>query len=134
MREASERRRDDEHAEGDQEHPPPPEQVGGSAPQQQEPAVAEDVGAHHPLQRRRGHVEVGADRRQRDADHRDVEGVEEEGAAQHEQRTPGAAAQPLGAVERRGLLGGDGHLTPSAFAIVRSPPYIDRSMFVKQYP
>jgi hypothetical protein len=38
--------------------------------------------------RARGHVQVGADRGQRDADHRDVESVQEERAAQHEQQRP----------------------------------------------
>ena len=41
--------------------------------------------------------EVLADRGQGDADHRDVHGVEEEGAAEHEQHAPGTRAQPLGA-------------------------------------
>ena len=82
----AERGRDDEDAERDQEDAPPAEQVGGAAAEQQEAAVAEHVGAHDPLQRARRQVQVGADRRQRDADHRHVERVEEEGAAEHEQR------------------------------------------------
>ena len=96
VREAAERGGDDEDAERDQEHPPAAEQVGGAAAEQQEAAVAEHVGADDPLERARRHVQVGADRGKRDADHRHVERVEEEGAAQHEQRTPRAPAELIG--------------------------------------
>jgi hypothetical protein len=96
--------RDEEHGEPDEEHPPAAEQVRGAPAEQQEAAVAEHVAADDPLQRAGGHVEVLADRGERDADHRDVEGVEEEGAAQHEQHGVGMPAQPVGAaVERRRL-------------------------------
>ena len=44
--------------------------------------------------------EVGADRRQGDAHHRDVERVEEERAAEHEQGAPGEPGQLVGAAER----------------------------------
>ena len=64
--------------------------------------VAEDVrasvGAVAP-----GEVQVVVDRRERDAHHRDVEAVEEDGTAEDEQRDPGAP------VERRCGVGVKGH-------------------------
>src|SRR5439155_9548786 len=39
------------------------------------------------------HVQVGPDRRESDADHRDVEGVEEERGAEHQERGPAAPAE-----------------------------------------
>ena len=98
--EAAEGGGDDEDAERDEEHAPAAEQVGRAAAQEQEAAVAEHVGAHDPLQRAGRQVEVVADRGKGDADHRDVHGVEEECAAEHEQHAPGARAQPLGAAVR----------------------------------
>ena len=98
VRESSEQRCNDEHAKRNQEDTPPAQEVCGPAAQQQEAAVAEDVGADDPLQRARREAEVAADRRQGDADHRHVERVEEEGAAEHEQRAPGALAEPPGTV------------------------------------
>ena len=100
-REPAEHGRDDEDAERDQEDAPPSEQVGRAAAEQQEAAVAEHVRADDPLQRARRHVEVGADRRERDAHHRDVERVEEERAAEHEQGAPGASREFVGGAERR---------------------------------
>ena len=46
----------DEHDERGEEHAPPAEQVGGPSAEQHEAAVAEDVGADDPLQRRRRQV------------------------------------------------------------------------------
>ena len=83
-REPAEAGADEEDGERDEEHAPATEQVGGTTAQQQEAAVAEHVGAHHPLERARRHVEVAADRGQCDADHGDVEGVQEERAAEDE--------------------------------------------------
>ena len=147
--EAAEAGGDEEDGERDQEHPPAAEQVGGAAAEQQEAAVAEHVRAHHPLQRAGGHVEVGADRREGDADHRDVEGVEEEGAAEHEQHAPRAPAQPVGAaVEGRRMRVSvqtrissfaeegrreDERWRPPAFRLLfDQAPYIICSMLVKQ--
>ena len=76
--------REDPHPE--QEHPASPEQVGGASTEQHEAAVAEHVRAHDPLQLARAHPELGADRGQRDAHHRDVHALHEDGAAEHEQQ------------------------------------------------
>ena len=81
---------DDEHAEPDEQDPPSTEQVGGAAAKQQQPAVAEHVAGHDPLQLGGGETELVADRGQRHADHRDVEAVEEEDAAEHGKERPGA--------------------------------------------
>ena len=89
-RETAECRGNDEDAERDQEHTPPTQQVGRPAAEQQEAAVAEHVGAHDPLQRARRHVEVVSDRGKGDADHRHVKRIEEQRAAEHEERSPGA--------------------------------------------
>ena len=88
--ETADRGGDEEHAQPDQQHPPAAEQVGGAAAEQQQAAVAEHVAGHDPLELRRGQAELGADRRQRHADHRHVEPVEEEDAAEHDQERPGA--------------------------------------------
>ena len=58
-------------------------------PSEQQAAVAEDVAADQPLQGGRGEVELGADRGQCDADHRDVEAVEEQDDAEGDQQRPG---------------------------------------------
>ena len=92
---------DHEDAKRDQEHAPAAEQVGGAAAEQQEAAVAEHVRAHDPLQRARREAEVARIDGQRDADHRDVERVQEEGAAEHEQGAPGAPAESSGTVIER---------------------------------
>ena len=87
-----------------EEHAPAAEQVGGAAAEQQEAAVAEHVGGDDPLQRAGRHAEVGLDRRQRDADHRDVERVEEQGAAEHEQGEPGPAVERGAGGDRAGAM------------------------------
>ena len=117
VHERTEHRRNREHAKGNQKHLPPTKKVCGAPAEQQEPAVAEHVRAHDPLQRARREAEVALDRRQCDADHRDVEGVQEEGAAEHEQRAPGAPAEPSGTVIEfvRGLWDRRGHTTPCAW-------------------
>ena len=132
----AEERGDCEHTKGNQEDTPPSEQIRGAAAEQKEPAVAEHVRAHDPLQRAGRETEVAADGGQRDADHRDVEGVQEEGAAEHEQRAPGALAEPSGAVIEgvRELWAGRGHVILLGdvagwrrgvrSAIVRSASYI----------
>jgi hypothetical protein len=97
----SKARGDDEHAQRDEEHPPAAQQVRRAATKQQEAAIAEDVRAHHPLQRARGHAEVGLDRGKGNADHRHVERVEEQGAAEHQQRAPGRLAQVFAAAAQR---------------------------------
>ncbi len=90
--EAAEQGQDGERGERGEEDPPPAEQVGGAAAEQQQAAVAEDVSADDPLQRRRGQAKRRPDGRQRDADHGNVEGVEAQRAAEHEQHAP----QPRG--------------------------------------
>ena len=62
----------------------PAEQVGRAAAEQQHAAQPEHVGGDDPLQLGGGEAEVGLDRRERDADHRDVEPVEEEHTAQQD--------------------------------------------------
>ena len=91
------------------EHAATPQQVGRPPAEQQEAAVAEHVRADDPLQRVRRHAEVGADRGKRDTHHRDVEGVEEQGAAQHDQHAPRSGGEVrVGGVRRAGG-GGGGH-------------------------
>ena len=94
-----------EHRQRAEQHAPAPEQVGRAPAEQQQAAVAEHVTAHHPLQGRGGEAEVGVDAGERDADHRDVQSVEEEDAAEDEERDPGAP------VEGGGVSGwgGDAH-------------------------
>ena len=71
-----------------QKDPPASEQVSGPAAEQQQAAVAEHVAADDPLQRRRAQAEGGPDGRQGDADHRDIQAVEAQRAAEHEQDGP----------------------------------------------
>jgi hypothetical protein len=92
-------------------NPPAPEQAGGPAAEEQEAAVAEDVRAHDPLEGARRHVEVLADRGERDADHRHIKRIEKQGAAKYEQRAPGGGAELVG----EGSRCTDGHaVTPFA--------------------
>ena len=107
--ERAEQRRDREDGERDQQHAPPPEQVGGAPAEQQQAAVAEHVAAHDPLQGRGGHAEVRVDAGEGDADHRDVESVEEQDAAEHEERDP---RPPVEA--GRGIRGWGGDIHDSA--------------------
>jgi hypothetical protein len=65
-----------------------PEQVGGTPAEQEEARAAQRVRAHHPLQPGRREAEVGADRRQRDVDHRHVEDAEELREAAHDEDDP----------------------------------------------
>lgn len=83
-----------EHGECDQEDPPASEQVGRASAEQQQAAVAEHVAADHPLQGGGGEVQVRADGGQGDADHGDVEGIEEHRGAQDDQGAPEARAPP----------------------------------------
>jgi hypothetical protein len=83
----------DEDAERDEEDAAAAEEVCGPSAEQEEAAVPEHVCAHDPLQRARRHVQAGANRRQRDPDHGDVERVEEERAAKDEQGAPGASIE-----------------------------------------
>ena len=94
-----------EHGERDQEDPAPAEQVGGAAAEQHEAGVPEHVGADHPVRGAGGQVEVRADRRHGDVEHRDVDALEEEGAAQDEEQGPLARRHPL----EGGWRGLDGH-------------------------
>ena len=87
--EPAEGRGDGEDAQRDEQRPPAAEQVGGPAAEQQQAAVAEHVAGDDPLQLRGREVQVGVDRGQRDADHRDVEPVEEEHAAEHDEQEVG---------------------------------------------
>ena len=72
--------------ERDEQRPPPAEEVGGAAAEQQQAAVPEHVAGDDPLQLRGREVQVGVDGGQRDADHRDVEAVEEEHAAEDDEQ------------------------------------------------
>ena len=83
--ETAERRGDGEDGQRDQQRPPAAEQVGGAPAEQQQAAVPEHVARDDPLQLRGREVQVGVDGGQRDADHRDVEPVEEEHAAQDDE-------------------------------------------------
>ena len=105
-----------EQGESGQEDAPPSQQVSGAAAEKQQAAVAEYVAADHPLQRRRGQPEVGADVGQGHADHRYVERVEEQGHAEHDQDGPQPRAPPLGAgpLGRRWRPGGRTPGTPWA--------------------
>jgi hypothetical protein len=89
-RKPAEERGDGEHADRHEEHAPAAEQVCGPAAEQQQAPVAEHVAGDDPLQLLGREAEVFADRRQRDADHRDVKSVEEQRAAEHDQRAPQA--------------------------------------------
>ena len=93
-------RRDREDGERDQEDLAPAEQVGRAAAEEQQSAVAEDVAADQPLERRGREVELRADRGQRDADHRDVQSVEEQDDAESHEESPRPPAP--GGGRRRG--------------------------------
>ena len=84
-----------------------PEQVGRPPAEQEQPAVAEHVAADDPLEGRGGEVEVGVDAGEGHADHRDVQAVQEEDAAQDEERDP---RPPVEGRRVRGW-GGDMHDT-----------------------
>ena len=99
---APDERREREHDERDDQHALAAEQVGRAPAEQQETAVAQHVAADDPLQGRGGEIEVGFDAGERNADHRDVQSVEEEDAAENEERDP----QPP--VEGRGVRGRGG--------------------------
>ena len=86
---ASGERCDREDGERDQEDLAPAEQVGRAAAEEQQSAVPEDVAADQPLEGRGREVELRADRRQRDADHRDVQSVEEQDDAERHEECPG---------------------------------------------
>src|SRR2546430_5262906 len=62
--------------------PPPTQQVGRPAPEQQQPAVAENIPRHDPLQLGGREAQILLDRRKRHPDHRDVEPVEEQDPAE----------------------------------------------------
>ena len=87
--EPAEGRGDGEDAQRDEQRPPPAEQVGGPTAQEEQAAVPEHVAGDDPLQLRGREVQIGVDRRQRDADHRDVESVQEEHAAEHDEQEVG---------------------------------------------
>ena len=89
VHEPAEGRGDGEEAQGDEQRPAPAEQVGGPPAQQEQAAVSEHVAGHDPLQLRGREVQVGVDGGERDADHRDVEPVEEEHAAQDDEQQVG---------------------------------------------
>ena len=98
---AAEHRDESEDGQRDQEDPPAAEQVRGPAAEQQQPAVAEHVAADDPLQGRGAQAEGGPDGREGHADHRDVQGIEAQRAAEHEQdgpqlRCPGLAVPVTG--------------------------------------
>ena len=94
--EAAEQRGDRKNGERDQQDPAAAEQVGRATAEQQQAAITEHVSAHHPLQRGGGHAEVGADGRQRDADHGDIESVQGNDDADDQQDAPQTCVPPLG--------------------------------------
>ena len=87
--EAAQGRGDREDRQADEQCPPAAEEVGGAAAEQQQAAVPEHVAGHDPLQLGGREVQLGVDRGQRHADHRDVEPVEEEHAAEDEEQQVG---------------------------------------------
>ena len=113
--ERAEQRREREHRERHQQHAPPAEQVRGAPAEQQQAAVAEHVSADDPLQGRGGEVEVGIDAGEGNADHRDVQSVQEEDAAQDEERDP---RPPVETGRGNRGWGGDVHDSAS-YAIAR---------------
>src|SRR5262249_2166479 len=111
----AEQRGHGEDGERGQEDAAPAEQVGGAAAEQQQPAVTEHVPAHHPLQRRGGQPQVGPDGRQRDADHGDVERIQEQGTAQHHEQAPQARTPAAGELgEGRGWVHGQNYMHAQA--------------------
>ncbi len=87
--EPAEGRGDREDAQRDEQGPAPAEEIGGPPAEQQQSAVTEHVAGHDPLQLRGREVQVGVDRGKGDADHRDVEPVEEQHAAQDDEQEVG---------------------------------------------
>ena len=96
IRQPTEAGEGDERDQRGQEHAPPAEEVGGAPAEEHEAAVAEHVGADDPLQRRRGQVQLGTDRRQGDAHHRHVEPFQEDGPAQDEEHGPRSPVEAIG--------------------------------------
>ena len=78
--------RGDERDQAPDEHALAAEDVGAAAAEEQEPAVAEHERRDDPLQLALGQVQRGADRGQRDLDERQVEGVEEDDPAEHDEQ------------------------------------------------
>ena len=72
----------------DQEQAPVPEEVAEAAAEEQEAAEGDQVGVHDPRERLLGEAEVLADRRQRDADDRDVEHDHQVAEAEDEKCEP----------------------------------------------
>ncbi len=93
LREAADTREHDEHGQAREEHPAPAEHVGAAPAEQHEPAVAQHVGADHPLRGAGREAELRADRGHRDVQHGDVDALEEDRAAHHQQQGPRAAAE-----------------------------------------
>ena len=85
---ATDQRRQREHRQRDEEDVASTEQVRGATAEQEQAAVAEDVGTDQPLQGRGGQVEFGADGGKCDADHGDVEAVEEQHDAERNESAP----------------------------------------------
>jgi hypothetical protein len=87
---AAEDRGDGEHRHRGEEDLAPADDVAGASTEQQQAAVTEHVAGDDPLQFAGREAEGVADRRQRDADHRDVKVVETEGSAEHQEEAPQA--------------------------------------------
>jgi hypothetical protein len=83
------REREERHAEHEQA--PVAEQVAEPAAEEQEAPERQEVGVHHPGERRLGEAEILADRRQRDVHDRRVEHDHEVAHAEHDEREPAGA-------------------------------------------
>jgi hypothetical protein len=86
---AAQDRGDREHCEPREEDLPAPDQVAEPPGQQQQAAERDQIGVHHPRQRRGREAEVVLDRRQRDVHDRDVEHDHQHPRAEDVQGGPG---------------------------------------------
>jgi hypothetical protein len=81
----------EEDRECDEEDPAPPEEICRAAAEEHESSVTEDVRADDPLQLAGLHGQVGADRRQGHVEHADVDALQEDRAAHHEEHGEGTS-------------------------------------------
>jgi hypothetical protein len=89
---------DREHAERGEKDTAPPVEITDAPAQQHEAGIADHIGADDGAKRRGPKAEIGADLRQRDIQHRDVEALQEDGAAQNKKN----ALLPQAHADRRG--------------------------------
>ena len=81
-----------EEADADEEQPAAAVEVAEAPAEQQEAAEGEQVGVHHPGERRVGEAEIALDRRQGDIDDRRVEDDQHVTEAEHVKRQPSPVA------------------------------------------